>query len=327
MVLKLGESYITNNGKTTVIQWEVTQEQQGWLENNSGKPIDERQYLTPTPAQKLYIFLCKNGFKLQEALESCGLDDAKQLEAQKALNILDERGNPRVNANSIVTKVTRPSFVGDDLQGADLQNADLWGADLRWANLQGANLRNAGLRGADLQNADLDWTDLRGADLREANLEGADLEGADLRGANLRGANLQETELDTTDLRGTDLRGADLQGTNLWRADLQGADISGANFKDAKNLKNASSLKLAFYCQDNPPNNLALSGVNAKQHPMALTKQEYDNVCRLRDLNNPLAFEQELDRLRVVCDTRIDSQQQVDADLKSLKDLDGRGGR
>ncbi len=331
MVLKLGESYITNNGKTTVIQWEVTQEQQGWLENNSGKPIDERQYLTPTPAQKLYIFLCKNGFKLQEALESCGLDDAKQLEAQKALNILDERGNPRVNANSIVTKVTRPSFVGDDLQGADLQNADL-----RWANLQGADLRGAKLWRADLRDANLQGAKMRRADLEEAylwgaNLEGADLEGAflwgaDLRGANLRGANLQETELDTTDLRGTDLRGADLQGTNLWRADLQGADISGANFKDAKNLKNASSLKLAFYHQNNPPKNLedALNGVDAKQRPMALTSQEYENVCRLRDSNDSSDFEQELNRLRDVYDKRIDSQQQVDADLESLKDLDGR---
>ncbi|MFN9252984.1 MAG: hypothetical protein ACK6BL_03445, partial [Holosporaceae bacterium] len=55
------------------------------------------------------------------------------------------------------------------------------------------------------------------------------------------------------------------------------------------------------------------NGVDAKQRPMALTSQEYDNVCRLRNSNNRSAFRQELNRLRVVCDKRIDSQPQVDA--------------
>jgi hypothetical protein len=112
-----------------------------------------------------------------------------------------------------------------------------------------------------------------------------------------------------------------MQGADLKRADLQGADISGANFEDAKNLRDAFSLDLAFYCQDNPPKNLveALNGVAVKQRPMALTKQEYDKVCRLRDSNRLLAFGQELERLRDVCNTRIDSQQQVDDAVDTAK--------
>ena len=353
MVLRADESYTAANDITKVIEGAVTPEQEAWHNENSGRPIDEITHFPLTPAQILYIALCKNGFKLQEALESCDLNEDEAAEAKTALNILD--------ANGVVKKITRPSFVGADLQGYDLEEADLEGADLRnanlrvanlqWAKLQEADLRNADLRGADLRVAVLYRADLRRADLRRADLRYANLRDADLRGAEMQGANLQEARLQWAELRGAnlqdadlrdaglykaqmqeaDLQGADLRRADLRRADLRGADISGANFEDAKNLDaaniDAASIKLAFYCQDNPPNNLALSGVNAKQHPMALTKQEYDNVCRLRDLNNPLAFEQELDRLRVVCDTRIDSQQQVDADLKSLKDLDGRGGR
>ncbi|MCA3248957.1 MAG: pentapeptide repeat-containing protein, partial [Rhodospirillaceae bacterium] len=129
--------------------------------------------------------------------------------------------------------------------------------------------------------------------------------------------------------RGANLREADLQEADLWKADLRGADISGANFDSAKNLKSASSLKLAFYHQNNPPKNLedALNGVDAKQRPMALTSQEYENVCRLiadkklmpllRDSGGHLR--KELDRLRDVCDTRIDSQQQVDTAVNAAK--------
>jgi hypothetical protein len=120
--------------------------------------------------------------------------------------------------------------------------------------------------------------------------------------------------MQNADLRKTQLQGADLEGAFLWGAKMRGADISGANFKDAKNL-NTASLNLAFYCQDNPPKNLAeaLNGVQENKRPMALTKQEYDKVYRLRNSNNSSAFEQELRRLRDVCNKRIDSQPQVDA--------------
>ncbi|MBU3656304.1 MAG: pentapeptide repeat-containing protein, partial [Alphaproteobacteria bacterium] len=209
MVLKPDESYITNNGKitnnvkTTVIQGEATPEQQTWFQDKEENPA--LGYLTLTPAQILYIALCKNGFKLQEALESCGLDDAKKLEAQRALKILDDRGNLRVNERGIVTQVTRPCFFGAnlrgrDLQGADLRGASLWYADLRDANLQGADLRDAGLYKAQMQGADL-----RGRDLRGANLQEADLQEADLRETNLRGASLWYADLRDADLRGADL--------------------------------------------------------------------------------------------------------------------------
>ena len=155
-----------------------------------------------------------------------------------------------------------------------------------------------------MQRAKLQWADLRGA-----QMQGADLWGADLRGAQLQGAQLQGAQLQGADLRGAQLQGADLGGADLWKA-----DISGANFNNAKNLKNASSLYLAFYHQNNPPKNLedALNGVKENKRPMALTRQEYDNVCRLRN-SNQLSFGQELNRLRLVCDKRIDSREQVDA--------------
>ncbi len=288
MVLRAGDSYTASNKKTKVIQGALTGEQTAWWWDNGDKPIDEITHLTLDPAQKLYIFLCQNGFKLQEALKSCDLTDEQKLEAQQALNILDNEGNlQNINGDGVVTKVTRPSFVGADLRGAQMRGADLQYADLQYADLQEANLQ-----GADLRKADLWYADLRGAQMR-----GADLRGADLWKANLREANLRE---------------ADLQGANLRGADLREAD-----------------LESAFYCQDNPPKNLedALSGVDAKQHPMALTSQEYENVCRLiadkklmpllRDSGGHLR--KELDRLRDVCDTRIDSQQQVDTAVNAAK--------
>jgi hypothetical protein len=155
----------------------------------------------------------------------------------------------------------------------------------------------------------LNGRDLQGADLQGAFLQKADLRGAKLQEAKLQGARLQEAKLREANLQRADLRGSDLRWANLF-----GADLSGANFEDAKNL-DAAFLDLAFYCQDNPPNNLALSGVDAKQHPMALTRQEYDNVCRLRNSNNSSAFGQELRRLRVVCDSR----QQVDRAVNAAK--------
>jgi hypothetical protein len=213
------------------------------------------------------------------------LTDDQKVEAQQALEIHD--------ADGVVRKITRPSFVGAnldryDLWKADLSNADLWGADLSNADLWGANLQGADLREADLQRADL-WR----ADLRDAQMQGADLKKALLWHA--------------------DLRGAQLQGADLKKAVLLGADISGANFQDAKNLQD-THLDLAFYCQDNPPKNLedALKGVDVKQRPMALTAQEYDHLCNLRDSKDS-SFTDELKRLRDICSKRIDSREQVDA--------------
>ena len=339
MALRAGQSYTTDNGTTTVIQGALTPEQTAWW-NRSGTP----NYLTLTPAQDLYIALCKNGFHLKKALESCGLKEKKaaeakqvlrtldadsvvkqvtrlslpaqrlylelclngmhllesfgltdELEAQQALNILNADRTPRVNDYGVVTHIPRPSFVGAnlqeyDLRGADLQRANLWRAEMQRAQLQGADLR---------------YADLRGADLYKAQMQGADL----------RRANLYEALL-----RHADLRGADLQDAEMQRAKLDGSDISGANFNNVKNLDSAS-LDLAFYCQDNPPKNLAeaLNGVDANKRPMALTKQEYDNVCRLRTSNNWSAFGRELGRLRGVCNERIDSQPQVDTAVDAAK--------
>ena len=285
MALGAGE-YYTDKNHTKVIQGALPPEQKKWLEENLESIIT---CLPLTPAQKLYLALCKNGMQLQEALASCDLNEGEAAEAQQALEILDKQGEPLVNAGGVVTKITRPSFVGADLQGYDLQGADLSNADL-----YGADLRHADLRGANLQ----------GADLREAKLKEADLRVAQMQGA---------------DLRWADLREAKLKEADLWGAILRGADISGANFQDAKNLQD-TYLDLAFYCQDNPPKNLedALEGVDVKQRPMALTKQEYDHLRNLRDSKDS-SFTDELKRLRDVCNTRIDSQQQVDAAVNAAK--------
>jgi uncharacterized protein YjbI with pentapeptide repeats len=303
MALWTGQSYVTNYGRTTVIQGALTPEQREWSKKDHDKDIDAITYLPLTPAQKLYLALCKNRFNLPKALASCDLNKGEAAEAQQALEIHD--------ADGVVRKITRPSFVGANLDRYDLEGAALQGADLSNADLRGAILRLAQLGGADL----------REANLKKAWLWHADLRGADLRGANLQGADLKRADLQEADLRGVNLGGAQMQGADLKRADLQGADISGANFEDAKNLRDAFSLDLAFYCQDNPPKNLveALNGVAVKQRPMALTKQEYDKVCRLRDSNRLLAFGQELERLRDVCNTRIDSQQQVDDAVDTAK--------
>jgi uncharacterized protein YjbI with pentapeptide repeats len=367
MALRAGQSYTTDNGTTTVIQGALTPEQTAWW-NRSGTP----NYLTLTPAQKLYIALCQKGMHLQQALKSCDLKEKKAAEAKKVLRTLDKQGEPRVNADGVVkqvtrlslpeqrlyleicligrplpesfgltdeleaqqalnilnadrtprvndygvvTHITRPSFVGAnlqeyDLRGADLRGAEMWRAEMQRAQLQGADLRYADLRGADLYKAQMQGADLRDADLRWAFLRRAKLQGSDLRDADLQEALLHYA----------DLRGADLQDAEMQRAKLDGSDISGANFKDAKNL-NTASLNLAFYCQDNPPKNLAgaLNGVQEKKRPMALTRQEYDKVCRLRNSNNLSAFEQELDRLRDVCNKRIDSQPQVDTAVDAAK--------
>jgi uncharacterized protein YjbI with pentapeptide repeats len=277
MALWTGKSYVTNHGRTTVIQGALTPEQREWSEKNRDKDIDAITYLPLTPAQKLYLALCKNGIQLQKALESCGLTNDQKVEAQQALEIRD--------ADGVVTEITRPTFVGADLWGADLSNADLWRADLQNAQMLWAKLWDAQMQGADLWQANLREADLRWAHLRDAQMQGANLKGTKLWGADLRDAQMQ---------------GVNLKGTKLW-----GADISGANFEDAENL-NSAFLGLAFYYQDYPPKNLedALNGVEENKRPMALTRQEYDKVCSLRDSNNRSAFTDELERLGDVCDRR-----------------------
>jgi uncharacterized protein YjbI with pentapeptide repeats len=218
MALEVGENYLTNHNQTTVTQGEATPEQQAWWNENSGQPIDEITHLTLTPAQELYLALCKNGFKLKEALDSCGFKGKKAAEAQQALKIRDDDG--------IVTEITRPSFVGADLRGRDLQGVDLQHADLRDAQMQGAVLLEANLKDADLRGAQM-----QGADLRWANLEGANL-----RGAKLRYANLYEADLSLTDVSGVDFD--------------QNKDTHNAN-----NL-NTVILTNAFYDATNPPKNL-----------------------------------------------------------------------
>ncbi len=263
MALGVGENYLTNHNQTTVTQGEATPEQQAWWNENSGQPIDEITHLTLTPAQELYLALCKNGFKLKEALDSCGFKGKKAAEAQQALKIRDDDG--------IVTEITRPSFVGADLRGRDLQGVDLQHADLRDAQMQGAvlleanlkdaDLRDAQMQGAVLLEANLKDADLRGADLRWANLWGADLRGADLqwgvdlRGANLRGAQMQRAKLFGADLRGADLRRAQMQNTDLQHAKLNLTDLTAADFAYAQ--LDHVEWDLAFYDAANQPENLS----------------------------------------------------------------------
>jgi hypothetical protein len=311
MALRAGQSFKMNG--VTVKEDDITKQQEKWCwEENIGKPVDKRSYSHLNPEQKFYLCLAAEGFKLNEAKERAhqlGIMTSQELEtAQEALAL-------HVNDDDQVTAVTRPSFVGADfvtdpeikklLEAAVVKSPRcLYGADLEGANLYGAQLREADLRRADL----------RGAQMRHADLREADLRRADLRGAQMRGVNLRDAVLWEADLRGAQMQGADLRG-----ARMQGADISGANFQDAKNLQD-TYLDLAFYCQDNPPKNLedALEGVDVKQRPMALTKQEYDHLRNLRDSKDS-SFTDELKRLRDVCNTRIDSQQQVDAAVNAAK--------
>jgi hypothetical protein len=157
MELLKGQSYTTK-----VVPGGRTTEQWTWWSNNCSRPHDIT-HLTLTPEQRLYIALCKNGFHLKDALESCGLDDAQKAATQQALEIL-------VNENDVVTEVKRPSFFGADLQGADLRGAKLEGARLEGADLRGANLRGNKLWGALLEGANLQEADLRGADLSLADI-------------------------------------------------------------------------------------------------------------------------------------------------------------
>ncbi|MBU3655167.1 MAG: hypothetical protein FGM23_02250, partial [Alphaproteobacteria bacterium] len=120
-----------------------TQQVLGTLDANS---VVEQVTRLSLPEQRLYLERCLNDI---HPLESFGLTDAQKLEAQRALNILDKKGNlQNVNNDGVVIELTRPSFVATDLRQADLEEADLrgavlWGADLRGSNLQGAKLQGA----------------------------------------------------------------------------------------------------------------------------------------------------------------------------------------
>jgi Spy/CpxP family protein refolding chaperone len=248
------DCYVTDNDQTIVYQGALTPEQKKWLGENHNKPIDAITCLPLTPAQKLYLALCKNGFNLPEALASCGLNADEAAEAQQPLKIRD--------ADGVVKEITRPTFVGAALNGYDLQGADLYGADLRHADLREANLQ-----GADLWEADLEF----------ANLQGADLYGADLREADLREANLQDAKM-----QGADLSGAKMQGTDLQGADLSLTDLSGADFYNAENL-NTVILTNAFYDAENPPKNLPDNiPDNIKDNLLALDKKSYEKAKELQ---------------------------------------------
>jgi uncharacterized protein YjbI with pentapeptide repeats len=187
MALRAGEYYVTNHNQTTVIQGALTREQSEWLQENHNKSIDAITCLPLTPSQKLYLALCKNGMQLQEALASCDLNKDEAAEAQQALKIHDTDG--------VVTKITRPTFVGAALQRYDLQGADLWKANLRGANLSNADLWGTDLWGTDLQGAKLQGAQMQGAYLDWANLDGADLSLTDLSGANFYNADFYNAEI------------------------------------------------------------------------------------------------------------------------------------
>ncbi len=260
MALVAGQSYTDKNG-TKVIQGALTREQGEWLQENHNKPIDATITCLPlTPAQKLYLALCKNGFNLPKALASCGLTEDEATKARQALKIRD--------ADGVVKEITRPTFVGAALNGYDLQGADLYGADLQGADLWKANLRGAKLWFAYLQGTDLRGTDLRGTYLQGAKLRGAQMQGADLSGAKLQGA----------DLRYADLQGAKMQGANLDGADLRLTDLSGADFYNAENL-NTVILTNAFYDAENPPKNLP---DNIPDNLLALDKKSYEKAKELQ---------------------------------------------
>jgi hypothetical protein len=305
MALVAGQSFKID--EVTITAGGITEEQQSRWEQNIGKSVDERSYSHLNPEQKFYLCLAAEGFKLEDAEDRAhqlGMTSQELETAQEALAL-------QVNDDDQVTAVTRPSFVGADfvtdpeikklLEAAVVKSPRcLYGADLEGANLYGAQLREADLEGADL------W----GADLRNTNLEGAKLWFADLREAYLKGAQMQGACLWGADLQG--VQGADLMG-----AYLAGVDISDNNFKGVKNL-NYTLLNWAFYYQDNPPEHLenALEGVKAKQRPMALTWQEYNKVCDLRDSNSPSDFADALERLRNEYNEHINRQELYTAKAK-----------
>jgi uncharacterized protein YjbI with pentapeptide repeats len=186
MVLPVGESFETN--EVTITQGTVTDEQQQWWEQNSGKSVDKISHEPLNPAQKFYLCLAAEGFQgfHLEAAKEC----ARQLGMiSQELETAQEALKWTVNNNHQVTAVTRPSFAGADfvtdpeikaLLEKNVRRIPtcLYGADLRRTNLPNANLCRANLQGADLSHAQLYWANLRYANLQGANLQGADLTGA-----------------------------------------------------------------------------------------------------------------------------------------------------
>ncbi len=233
MALEVGESYTDKNG-TKVIQGALTRKQEKWLGENYNKSIDAITCLPLTPAQKLYLALCKNGFNLPKALESCDLNKDEAAEAQQALKIHDTDG--------VVTKITRPTFVGAALQRYDLQGADLW---------------KANLRGANLSNADLAGTDLWGTDLQGAQMQGAQMQGAYLNWANLYGADLSLT-------------------------DLSGANFYNADFYNAENLNTVILTNAFYDAENPPKNLPDNIPDNIKDNLLALDKKSYGKAKQLQ---------------------------------------------
>jgi uncharacterized protein YjbI with pentapeptide repeats len=193
------------------------------------------------------------------------------------------------------------------IRRGDASLAGILGTAADTGALAGADLRGAGFQRADLSISDLRKVLLGGADLREANLFRADLREGDLQQAKLEGASLNDA----------DLRKANFTNAKLARANLDKADISGAYFVGAEGLNEAKFLRFAFYCQDEEPAGLkeALTGVNPKQHPMALTRQEYDELKAVQKDAYYVKHEEFYNKLRSLrhrCDYTIDLKEQID---------------
>jgi hypothetical protein len=202
-----------------------------------------------------------------------------------------------------------PETLGIICRGDNANLAVILGTAADMGALAGADLRGAGFQRVDLSTLDLRKVLLGGADLQHASLFRADLREGDLLGANLEGASLEHA----------DLRRANLTNTKLAGSDLHWADISGACFDGAEGLNQAKFLRFAFYCQDEPPQDLkeALAGVDPKEQPMALTRQEYDELkaaqqdAKIHTDKHGALFNKTM-YLRNQCNYRIDLQEHVD---------------
>ena len=273
MALGAGQSFEIN--EVTITQGTVTDEQQQWWKQNSGKSVDERSYSHLNPEQKFYLCLAAEGFKLNEAKDRArqlGMTNQELETAQEALAL-------QVNDDDQVTAVTRPSFVGADLSGAKMEGTDLRGADLRFAGLRNTNLEGAKLWFADLLGADLQQAQMQSAILWAANLWGAQMQGADLQGTYLQGAKLRGAQMQGANLWGAKLQDAKMQGADLQGADLRLTDLSGAYFEHAKNLQ-STKWDLAFYDATNPPKNLP---DNITDKLLALDEPAYKTAKELQD--------------------------------------------
>jgi uncharacterized protein YjbI with pentapeptide repeats len=272
-----------------VTNGEVTTAQRQLWKQNRNTPVDERSYSPLNPAQKFYLCLAAEGFKLNEAKERArqlGINDDDLTTAQEALAL-------QVNDDDQVTAVTRPAFMGADfvtdpeiknlLEAAVAKSPDC----LHMAVLDGANLKEAQLRGVNLQRAGLRGVDLQGADLRGANLC-ADLEKVVLIGANLRGATLRKSIFCDNRLQRADLSLTDVSEVYLPHV----GNLNSANFLSPENL-DSITWNLAFYYAANQPENLLdLSSVpddikdtlyDIKDKLLALDKPSYEEAKKLQN--------------------------------------------